>query len=130
MKKTLVFMLFLVMASGWVNSQTVVKLMLPDNCSANVSTVENLNTATGSTLAIFPNPNNGSFSLNVSFEDVIGQAEIRIYNSMGKTVYSEIIYCDSEKYITQLHLNNLNAGTYIFIFKNTAKEISTKLLIK
>ena len=130
MKKIIVFLLFGIMATGYMHAQTVVRLLLPDNCTENTSSIENPKLETNLSLDIFPNPNDGRFSLSANFKEIIGKADIRIFNSLGIVVFTESIYCNSQKYIKQLYLNNLAAGIYILTFKSDAKVISTKLLIK
>jgi hypothetical protein len=130
MKKTFIFLLFLALAKSYGNSQTIVKLLLPDNCSTNQTIIKDLKNNNGSKLELFPNPNDGSFSLNVSFKSQIDKANISIYNSMGKIVFNEIIFCNSEKFIKQLHLQNLTAGIYLTIVKNAKQQVSSELIIK
>lgn len=130
MKKTIIFLLFLALAKSYGNSQTVVKLLLPDNCNTNQTKVEDLNKNNGSKLELFPNPNEGSFSLNVSFKSKVDKANINIYNFMGVVVFDETIFCNSEKFIKQLYLKNLTSGIYLVIVNDAKQQVSTKLIIK
>jgi len=118
---------------GYVNSQTVVKLLLPDNCSANIDTtsiVKNQIAATDFTMKVSPNPTNGKFLLNLSASDKIAKATISIYSQVGETIYTETIYCDSRKLAKQINLDNVLAGVYIIKCVTDTKETLTKLIIK
>lgn len=123
-------MLFLLTACGYAYSQTVVKLYLPTNCSAGTSGVPNQKVAPASMLEIFPNPNSGNFTLNISLASAIGKASISIYNYSGNLVYTEPVFCISKELVKQIKLQDLSAGTYIVHFKNNTTDVSTKLIIK
>ncbi|GEM_PF-2354448 len=128
MKKSMIVMLFFMIAV-LVNSQTLVKLKLPNNCNATPQAVDNPTSVKSSKLELYPNPNSGNFTLIISFHDIIDKAIINVYDTKGKSVYKETVYSDSDKLVKQLHVGGLLAGTYVFEVK-TAKELSsTKLVI-
>ena len=130
MKKAILFILFLVIGTIYSNSKTVVKLLLPANCKASTTLGADLKNDNGTKLMLFPIPNDGRFSLNVSFKSKIDKATISIYNTIGKIVYTEIICSDSESFEGQLTLSGLLPGVYIVIVDNVNQEVSTKLIIK
>ncbi|MBI9069560.1 MAG: hypothetical protein JEZ09_19850, partial [Salinivirgaceae bacterium] len=88
MKQFIFSLLFMLMATGYVNSQTVVKLLLPDNCDSNTSSVSNLKPDNDFNLQVSPNPTDGKFVLNVSSTKNIGKAIINIYTQLGETIYT------------------------------------------
>ena len=130
MKKTLLFLSLTLLTASYCSSKTIVKLLLPANCKASTTFVVDVKKDNSTKLEIFPNPNDGNFSLNVSFESKINKAIISIYTSMGQLVYNEMICSDSEEYGDQLHLNDLIPGIYFVNVKNVNQEVSTKLIIK
>ncbi|MBI9067826.1 MAG: T9SS type A sorting domain-containing protein [Salinivirgaceae bacterium] len=130
MKQIIISILFVLTAISYVNSQTVVKLLLPDNCDSNTSSVSNLKSENDFKLQVSPNPTNGKFVLNVSSTENIGKAIINIYTQLGETIYTETVYCSSEKLAKQIHLKNLLSGIYLIKLSTETKEIATKLIIK
>ena len=71
-------------------------------------------------LSVYPNPNNGQFSLNLPEED----CEIVIFNSLGQQVYSQ-----QAKGMTALNLEGLNDGVY-FVTVKSSNAVSTFKFVK
>ena len=71
-------------------------------------------------LCIYPNPNNGQFSINLPEED----SEITIFNSLGQQVYSQ-----QAKGMTTLNLEGLDSGMY-FVTVKSEKAVSTLKFVK
>ena len=77
-------------------------------------------------LTIFPNPNDGSFS--IKFSSVEKNIQVRIYNIQGKIVYERNdITCD-EECSTNVQLVDANSGFY-FLRITTPKGVSTSKII-
>jgi len=129
MKKPIILFLFAIL-TNFLFSQTLVRLKLPKNCNADniVTQDNNVSTDKSSKLELFPNPNSGNFTLVISFNDIIDKALINVYNTAGKSIYSETVFSDSKKLIKQLHIVGLLTGTYVFEVK-TAKTVSTTKLV-
>ena len=129
MKKQLCFFIALCMTAGFINSQTLVKLKLPNNCNASTG-VENTVLANETPmLELFPNPNRGNFTLIISLKDNIDKATITVYDMNGRAIYIETVFSNSNKLVKQLKIANLKKGTYLFEVKNTRQTSSTKLVI-
>lgn len=126
MKKTIIVILLCLIAN-YLCSQTLVKLQLPNNCNAIPQAVDNVNA--NKTLELFPNPNEGNFTLIISFIDNIDKANITVYDTSGKAIYAETVYSNSNKLVKQFKIAGLKKGTYIFEVKNTKQTITTKLVI-
>lgn len=126
MKKS-IFLMLLCITASFICSQTLVKLQLPNNCNAIPQAVDNVNA--NKTLELFPNPNDGNFTLIISFIDNIDKANITVYDTSGKAIYAETVYSNSNKLVKQLKIAGLKKGTYIFEVKNTKQTITTKLVI-
>jgi len=131
MKRPIIVMLFCIITC-YLSGQTVVKLLLPNNCNADTTTItqaDNLLQNRSSKLELYPNPNSGNFTLIISFNDIISKAVINIYDTNGKSAYSETVFSDSNKLVKQLHIGGLLAGTYVFEVKTVKDISSTKLVI-
>lgn len=64
-------------------------------------------------IRIFPNPNNGEFTLEIGNASQ-GRARISIVNATGETLYTSSIYISQSDYRQQL---NLNAGSGVYFLK-------------
>jgi hypothetical protein len=71
--------------------------------------------------ALYPNPNNGSFSIDLPEED----CNIAVYNSLGQLVYRQ----ENASGLTNLHLEGMNNGMY-FVTVQTANGTSTQKFVK
>ncbi len=77
---------------------------------------------------IFPNPNTGNFQLyNNSIKT--GLMTIRIFNSMGNTVYSKEINKNEQHLSLNLNLNNISSGLYFYRIYSKDKTFSSGSLI-
>ena len=130
MKRLLIGVLTMFLFSSYANSQTVVKLLLPDNCEANITKVENITIEAITNLVIAPNPNSGIFSLYANFTENIKTATIEVYSASGTLVHTEAVFCDSPKLVRQLSLTQLSPGYYFVRIITANKVLSTKLLIQ
>ena len=72
-------------------------------------------------IALYPNPNQGQFSLSLPEED----CDIVIFNSLGQQVYQQ----SKANGMTQLHLEGLNSGMY-FISVKSASTAGTLKFVK
>jgi photosystem II stability/assembly factor-like uncharacterized protein len=83
----------------------------------------------GMHFSIFPNPNNGSFTLNYHISDPC-ETTINIYSVGGALIYSDIFYPDAQSGKQSFQLNGLPAGFYIFELISNKKSLREKFLIK
>jgi hypothetical protein len=77
-------------------------------------------------IPVYPNPNNGIFSLNITHEDVSGYARILIFDSNGQEVFS------NGSFMTGIHhfnLTNLKSGNYFVSIRIEEEEITQKIII-
>lgn len=129
MKKLLCFFIALCMTAGLINSQTMVRLKLPNNCNASTGVENTVLANENPQLELFPNPNGGNFTLIISLKDNIDKATITVYDMTGKAIYIETVFSNSNKLVKQLKIANLKKGTYLIEVKNTRQTSSTKLVI-
>jgi hypothetical protein len=129
MKKSMIIVVLSLMIS-LINGQTIVRMKLPNNCNASTTGLTVIHKDQKSTLDLYPNPNNGNFTLTSTFNNYIGKATIKAYDMKGKLVYSESIFCDSPKLIKDIKIEQLKQGTYLFEIKNNSEASSSKLIIK
>ena len=77
-------------------------------------------------LKIAPNPNSGSF--NLLFNKKVNSGTVKIYNSIGQEVYSQILANDSDAY--ELDLNEyLTRGAYYLSWNNATFVIKQKFIV-
>jgi hypothetical protein len=80
-----------------------------------------------SKVSIFPNPNSGTFTIKIDSE-IVDPVNIRILNSLGKSVYSS----DNVKLINNNSLNvniNVDGGLYYLHIENDNYSIVKKIII-
>ncbi len=83
-----------------------------------ISSEVNTNTL-DSQISVYPNPNQGSFEINLSD---IADAEIQLYNSLGELVLSD--KANSSSY----HVNDLKSGVYLLRI-SIGEEFVTKRIV-
>jgi len=78
---------------------------------------------------IYPNPNQGSFTLEMN-SLTPQNINIEITNTMGMKVYSENGISFSGKLVKSINLNKVSAGVYYMSIRNSGKNIVQKFLVK
>jgi len=73
-------------------------------------------------VSVYPNPNNGSF--NLSFTNAYNQAKVNLTNSIGQTIFSDVI--TSKDYI----IEGLSNGVYLLIIELENEVISKKVVVQ
>jgi len=80
-------------------------------------------------LLIYPNPNNGMFSISMNNE-LFGDLSISLYNNLGINIFNTIIHKQNFNLTQKIKLNNLMSGIYYLrIITLENKIFSTKLII-
>ena len=73
-------------------------------------------------VSVYPNPNNGSFHL--SFTNAYNQAKVNLTNSIGQTIFSDVI--TSKDYTVE----GLSNGVYLLIIELENEVISKKVVVQ
>jgi len=90
--------------SGWGN------IIYLDNININSPSLTSiLNVANNNDVKVYPNPNNGSFNVELTNTE-IGTANIEIYDALGQQVYNTV----AKPGITQVNLNTKSTGMYFY----------------
>ena len=97
--------------------------VLIDPCTG----INNLNNLFG--VNLFPNPNNGSFTLELSSHnnDLV---TIKIINSLGIVVYKKSNIIINRKYSENINLNNFSDGVYLMFIENNKSNLIRKIIIQ
>lgn len=82
-------------------------VVLPDT-TLNVSTISRTHG-----LTLYPNPNNGSFVLNGSFNTTYKTATILITDLVGRTITTESVTIEQNKLNEAIYLPDLPSGSYL-----------------
>jgi hypothetical protein len=76
---------------------------------------------------IYPNPNSGSFTLQLE-STTSTETQLRVFDSMGKMIYSDKLQTPQGKSNTEVQLDNVSKGIYL-IQLNIGNEISNHRMV-
>ena len=77
----------------------------------------------GETFSIYPNPNNGNFTIELSKKNV--NATIEIFNSIGKLIWKKQLF----KKLNKIDLDNISTGIYFIKVTNGFSYVIKKVII-
>ncbi|WP_146194175.1 glycine-rich domain-containing protein [Brumimicrobium oceani] len=75
-------------------------------------------------MMVFPNPNNGAFTLEVSSEKSFSDVQLTLSDLSGKVVFSEKVNIDSGK--TQFYFNEIGLQKGVYLISLNGQQLSTK----
>lgn len=90
--------------SGWGNIYYVDNINITGTKPTSVD-----NIAENNDVKVYPNPNNGSFSIALS-DNLTGKAQVEIYNTLGQQVYTALVSAG----VNQVNLDTKAAGIYLY----------------
>ncbi len=67
-------------------------------------------------VSLYPNPNNGSFNLEITNYELGNVNTLEVYNVLGENVYSAKVNAEN----TQIDLSNKASGVYMYRLINEA----------
>jgi hypothetical protein len=79
-------------------------------------------------MVIYPNPNSGEFTLSFTAQQC-GEAEIKVLDILGNTVYNEKCFIAQDNYAKEFNLGKITSGIYILQVKVGEKIYNYKLEI-
>jgi PKD repeat protein len=90
--------------------------------------ITGLNThALSRNVSIYPNPNNGKFTLGVT-EELKGKATLALYNTLGAKVYSQELDATTDTHT--ITTSGLAAGVYLIEVKTAGQQLLQRVIIK
>ncbi|MBX7204731.1 MAG: T9SS type A sorting domain-containing protein [Bacteroidia bacterium] len=95
------------------------------NGSYSYSNTEVVHLGSTKNVAIYPNPNNGSFTIALN-KKAAGQVWIKLIDMTGKEVFSETKHTDD----LTVQTNNLMNGTYMILVNTNNEVYSNKVVIQ
>lgn len=81
------------------------------------------------TISIYPNPNNGSFTVNCSTEKT-EKVSMKLFDLMGRVVYSNDSKINSGLSTININIENLSKGIYTFAVVTETGKTTQKLVIQ
>lgn len=86
--------------------------------------------ANGMVLDIFPNPNRGLFSINLSGIHDLDGTQLELVNALGEVIFEERINGSGNTYNKQVDLQNYAAGVYFVKVRNEEFVFTERLVIQ
>jgi len=80
------------------------------------------------TLEIYPNPNNGQFTISFNVEKQDNYT-VKISNTIGQSVYEETLQGFSGKYEKRMDIENYGKGVYMLSVTNSKNETVKKVMV-
>ncbi|MCB0425284.1 MAG: zinc-dependent metalloprotease [Mangrovimonas sp.] len=80
-------------------------------------------------LSIFPNPNNGSFTIKFNPASNDSDISIRIYDIRGRTIFDNIYENNQSEFIQTINLNEVQSGIYLVSIKEGQKQEVKRIII-
>ncbi|MEO8149447.1 MAG: PKD domain-containing protein [Bacteroidia bacterium] len=102
------------------------------NSASNSLTINSINQISNFDfqISIDPNPNDGSFTLEIHAKSEIGNCKSQIVNVLGEIIFSEGFSINGNTLAHQFDLKNLSSGIYLLKLSSLEHDFSTRLIIK
>ena len=91
--------------------------------------ITNVNPVAENNIQIFPNPNAGSFTIQMNAEEM-ETINIRVTNIMGELVYEEKGLNVNGQFTKQINLDHINNGIYFVNMSGQKTNYSSKIIIQ
>jgi subtilisin-like proprotein convertase family protein len=96
-------------------------------CSSEIQPVLSKTEIDPNALAIYPNPNNGEFTIN--FDAITDNVNINVYDIRGRLVFDNS-YKAQGQFNQNINLGNVQAGLYILNVQDGNQTLTKKLIVK
>lgn len=103
------------------NAGTYKLTTIYNDCSTIVTTIVNIENISGITAELFPNPNNGKFTVR-GITQTDATLDVVIYNQLGRVVYRDTATPDKSKYSKTIDINGSATGVYLIYLSNNSEE--------
>ena len=80
------------------------------------------------TLVVYPNPNNGQFSVSFT-SDSKKSYQIKMYNNIGQLVFQKSLTDVVGNYTENVDISNMSKGVYMFSLMNDNIEVAKKMIV-
>ncbi len=123
-------------STAGVGMQTAIYLYTDSNgCEGNASVAITVNACVGvaeqtfeNNVSVFPNPNNGTFTIAVNAN--VGDLVIEITDVQGRVVYSSIENNVQNGFVKQVNLENESAGLYLMRITSNGEQRTEKITVQ
>jgi len=105
---------------GTINSWSLTICTVTTALSVNENTLNNF--------ALYPNPNNGTFTINFDADDS-SPVEVQVYDFSGRAIYSKR-YANQSLFNETLNLNAIQSAIYLLKVKNGNQSVTKKIVIE
>jgi hypothetical protein len=80
-------------------------------------------------LDVFPNPNAGIFSVNISNVNKDANVTINVLNAMGQVMLSPLNFKGSANGVHSVNLSHLSNGVYFITIQSDSDKLVTKKMV-
>lgn len=99
-----------------------------EDYTVNVMTALSVSQSEFERLLLFPNPNNGSFTLEIQ-SDTSNKVSINIYDIRGRKIHKQA-YTNSANFKQVIELENIESGLYLITVSDGQRKTTKRIIIK
>ncbi|MBI9066817.1 MAG: choice-of-anchor D domain-containing protein [Salinivirgaceae bacterium] len=100
-----------------------------NNVTLTVNQIGIIDNTVNNTITVYPNPNNGQFTIHTDAE-ITGNTIVKIFDISGKIIYTNTFTSFNKCFNNQINLNDCTKGIYNLQVINENNVYSQKLIIK
>ena len=111
--------------SGWGNNLYLDNINVSNLTTAGIESIEQ----SLPVLDVFPNPNAGIFSVNISNVNKDANVTINVLNAMGQVMLSPLNFKGSANGVHSVNLSHLSNGVYFITIQSDSDKLVTKKMV-
>jgi len=111
--------------SGWGNNLYLDNINVSNLTTAGIESIEQ----SLPILDVFPNPNAGVFSVNISNVNKDANVTINVLNAMGQAMSSPLNFKGSANGVHSVNLSHLSNGVYFITIQSDSDKLVTKKMV-